>query len=85
MVKVFTYDWDGLDRFGHPAEDAHIPLEMAFEEFNVGTGDLAQRYRDRRLRSLSVGDVVTAGETAWASPALAGPRLPGMPPDLGGG
>ena len=66
LVKVFTYDWDGLDRFGHPAEDAHIPLEMAFEEFNVGTGDLAQRYRDRRLRSLSVGDVVVVGETAWA-------------------
>jgi hypothetical protein len=42
-------------------------LEYVFEETNVGEeSKLAQDYRGKRLRSLSVGDVVTVGETAWS-------------------
>lgn len=50
LVKVFEYDV--------PAEDAWVVLQWAFDTFNIGSGELAARYRARRLRSLSVGDVV---------------------------
>ena len=42
-------------------------LNTLFEEFNVG-GLIGQEatYRVGRNRSLSVGDVVVVGETAWA-------------------
>ncbi len=46
-------------------------LEDVFEQLNVG-GDLVEakayttRYREYGNRSLSVGDVVVLGETAWA-------------------
>jgi hypothetical protein len=51
LVKVFTYSVDELTR--HQDE-----LHRAFERFNVGEDTIAQAYRARRLRSLSVGDVV---------------------------
>jgi hypothetical protein len=65
MVLVFAYttssDTDG------------VAVEEAFEEFNIGEGPLAQAYRDRGLRSLSVGDVVAVddryhacAESGWA-------------------
>jgi hypothetical protein len=41
-------------------------LEQLFEEFNVGTSEVAQAYRAKRLRSLSVGDVIVLDqEVAW--------------------
>jgi hypothetical protein len=50
LVPVFMYESD---------TDANdVVLNRAFETFNVGEGKLAQEYRARRLRSLSVGDVV---------------------------
>lgn len=42
-------------------------LEMIFRELNLEpTVDWSVRYRADRHRSLSVGDVVVLGETAWA-------------------
>lgn len=70
LVPVFAYDTDLLD--GGLTELLRI-AEAAFEAFNADpemlTGaqrELADRYRCRRLRSLSVGDVLRAGDTALA-------------------
>jgi hypothetical protein len=52
LAKVFTFDSARLGT----ADDGI--LAAAFEAFNVGTDTLAEEYRARRLRSLSVGDVV---------------------------
>jgi len=43
-------------------------LEILFEQLNVDEprAEWAKEYRRRRNRSLSVGDVVVLGETAWA-------------------
>lgn len=43
-------------------------LELVFHQLNVDDPDRewAQLYRRNRHRSLSVGDVVTLGETAWS-------------------
>ena len=54
LVKVFEYEVDEFTR--HQDE-----LRRAFERFNIGTDPTAQAYRARRLRSLSVGDVVAFG------------------------
>jgi folylpolyglutamate synthase/dihydropteroate synthase len=59
LVKVFEYE----------ADDYCTSVELlnrAFEEFNVGTGPRAQAYRARRLRSLSVGDVIQVDNVAFA-------------------
>ncbi|GAA1624114.1 hypothetical protein GCM10009733_020950 [Nonomuraea maheshkhaliensis] len=61
MIKVFA--------FQIPAEAARTPdrvLAETWRIFNVGDDELARSYRARRLRSLSVGDVVAIGELAWA-------------------
>lgn len=50
MVLVFAYVI--------PELDPGLAIEEAFHTFNVGEDDLAQAYRARRLRSLSVGDIV---------------------------
>jgi hypothetical protein len=49
-----------------PVIDVHQILDWCFTEFNVGDGEHAKAYRAKRLRSLSVGDVVVVGESAWA-------------------
>lgn len=54
LVKVFEYEVDEFTR--HQDE-----LNRAFELFNIGKGSVSQAYRARRLRSLSVGDVVAFG------------------------
>ncbi|MEV4116506.1 hypothetical protein [Nonomuraea sp. NPDC049695] len=61
MEKVFT--------FFIPADATHDPellLEEVFETFNIGQSALARDYFSRGLRTLSVGDVVAIGESAWA-------------------
>jgi len=67
MVRVFTYQ---APADGRPAEAV---AEEAFEAFNADpellTGrqlELAIRYRNRALRSLSRGDLVVVGEVALA-------------------
>jgi hypothetical protein len=50
LVWVFEYD---TPEAGDPAV-----LNSAFEVFNIGEDELAASYRARRLRSLSVGDVL---------------------------
>jgi hypothetical protein len=47
LVKVFEYD-----------EPKFTTLEAAFRRFNIEDDVIAGSYRSRRLRSLSVGDVV---------------------------
>lgn len=70
LVPVFAYDLGLLDG-GMP--ELLLVAEAAFEAFNADPDmlagsqrDLASRYRDRRLRSLSVGDVLRVGDTALA-------------------
>lgn len=50
--------YDGTDPQSALIDADQVALNHAFEEFNIGEGHLAQAYRARRLRSLSVGDVV---------------------------
>jgi hypothetical protein len=65
VVRVFTYPADPAGR---------TPEQIAEEAFAIGNGhpgdargeDLARRYYERQLRSLSVGDVVAVGETGLA-------------------
>jgi hypothetical protein len=64
VVRVFTYQ----------AAPAGSPEETAEEAFAICNGhprdargeDLARRYYQRELRSLSVGDIVTVGEAPLA-------------------
>lgn len=70
LVPVFAYDAELADG-GMP--ELLLIAEQAFEAFNADpemlTGrqrDLATQYRALRLRSLSAGDVVRAGDTALA-------------------
>jgi hypothetical protein len=53
--------------FDYHTEDSDKELlEQLFEEFNVGTSEVARAYRAKRLRSLSVGDVIVLDqEVAW--------------------
>ena len=65
VVRVFTYQAGPAGR---------LPDDIAEEAFAICNGhprdargtDLARQYYQRRLRSLSVGDVVAAGEVALA-------------------
>ena len=65
VVRVFTYQADPAGR---------TPEELAEEAFAICNGhagdtrgeDLARRYYQRQLRSLSVGDVVAVGEAGLA-------------------
>lgn len=58
LAAVFDLDIDDTDR----------ALETVFHELNIDapTQPWAREYRADRNRSLSVGDVVVVGETAWA-------------------
>jgi hypothetical protein len=49
-------------------EQVKACLELVFEQLNIDDPDQpwALKYRLARHRSLSVGDVVVIGETAWA-------------------
>lgn len=71
LVWVFEYEDDA----GYtPA----ATLARAFDEFNIGDGELAKRYRARRLRSLSVGDVVMIDGQAYSCESVGWKeRLPG--------
>ena len=63
LTMVYSFEvseWPGV------RPDIHAALAWVFMEFNSGEGKFANEYRAKRLRSLSVGDVVTIGETAWA-------------------
>ena len=81
VVAVFTYQADPAGRTAEQIADE------AFDIFNdhprdPDGADLACAYYGRRLRSLSAGDVVAAGEVRWRSAARrlgAGQR----PPDRG--
>jgi hypothetical protein len=63
LVKVFEYEAELPDGIDWALPNPHVTrvLEQAFETFNVGETRLAQEYRARRLRSLSVGDVIVLG------------------------
>lgn len=54
---------------GQPsAENIKAALKVVFEQLNIDdpTTSWALEYRNCGLRSLSVGDVIVIGETAWA-------------------
>ena len=58
VTPVFVYE--------SGARNETIVLNEAFDLFNIGGGPTSQAYRARRLRSLSVGDVVRAGDQFFA-------------------
>lgn len=70
LRKVIEFDLDGR-AVGDPATNVNLILESVFEQLNIG-GDLipaaeyTKVYRQNRNRSLSVGDVVVVGETAFS-------------------
>ena len=54
-------------------------LSSVFEQLNIDapTTSWARSYREQRHRSLSVGDVVVVGETAWAVARLGWDEIAG--------
>ncbi len=58
LVLVFAY--------AVPEMEVHSCLEAAFQIFNVSVSNLAKSYRARKLRNLSVGDVVTVDGLAYS-------------------
>lgn len=65
LARVLTYS--------APAKEPTAMCEDAFRIFNVDPEHLAEeeralatQYRAHQVRSLSMGDVVVIGETAWA-------------------
>jgi hypothetical protein len=81
LVPVFAYDVELVDG-GMP--ELLLLAEQAFEAFNADPvllagrqRDLATQYRNLRLRSLSVGDVVRAGETTLACENFGFREVPG--------
>ncbi len=64
MVRVFTYQ---VDPAGSPEEIAEEAFGICNDHPRDARGeDLARRYYERELRSLSVGDVVAVDEAAFA-------------------
>jgi hypothetical protein len=61
LVPVFEYTVDTGATY-----NVNVLLEQAFERFNIGSDELAAQYRARRLRSLSVGDVVEVDGSAYS-------------------
>ncbi|UOW93377.1 hypothetical protein SEA_LABELLE_51 [Mycobacterium phage Labelle] len=66
-----TDDFDGV----LTEEKIFEILAWVFYEFNIGESQHAKAYRAKLLRSLSVGDVVVVGETAWACESIGWKRL----------
>lgn len=75
---VYSYDTTRYD------DDADMALlNVAWEEFNVDDpGSLGQAYRARRLRSLSVGDIVEVNGRAWMCDRFGWSILPNFDPTL---
>jgi hypothetical protein len=75
-VRVFTYQADPAGR---------TPEQIAEEAFAICNGhphdahgeDLARRYYERELRSLSVGDIVAVGEVGLAVARVGWTLVPG--------
>lgn len=61
LVWVFQYEVERTESMTD-----WVILGEAFETFNIGEGGLARDYRARKLRSLSVGDVVVIDNQAWS-------------------
>lgn len=61
LVKVFEYEEPTGATY-----DSTVLLEAAFYTFNVGSDERAAQYRERCLRSLSVGDVVKIDGSAYS-------------------
>ena len=64
LIKVFEYELDA------PSFTSLAICEQAFELFNIGTAGPALAYRARKLRSLSVGDVVTLNGWPYSCESL---------------
>jgi hypothetical protein len=66
LVRVFEYDRSGHDSAEQFAEDAFYLFNVDPGYMQPGDYEIACSYRDRRLRSLSTGDVVVVGDDAIA-------------------
>lgn len=78
LLRVFSFTLDGG---GHPHDDQHV-LGNLWHLFNVGDdpewgepAPLAVSYRRKRLRSLSVGDVVELDGRAYCCANVGWQRL----------
>ncbi|MFA5707522.1 hypothetical protein [Mycolicibacterium sp.] len=77
-AKARLHEAATFDTTAEPSGDGvKAVLSAVFEQLNIDypTEVWAQRYRADRHRSLSVGDVVTVGETAWAIAPIGWDRI----------
>lgn len=68
LITAAVFDVDDAAVTARTADGVPMAaLELIFRELNLEpTVDWSERYRADGHRSLSVGDVVVLGETAWA-------------------
>lgn len=68
MLLAAEYYADASMLPNHDESQPNAILNQAFRELNIDdpTTEWAQQYREDRHRSLSVGDVVVVGESAYA-------------------
>ncbi len=67
LVPVFTVDWNGGAAGPHVLAEMMFSIGNAPAEYLTGSSQtVAAAYRERKLRSLSVGDVVQIGEVFMA-------------------
>lgn len=68
MLLAAEYYADASLLPGHDESQPNAILNQAFRELNIDnpSTEWAVEYRDKRHRSLSVGDVVVVGEAAYA-------------------
>ncbi|HUV10811.1 MAG TPA: hypothetical protein VMX12_07505 [Acidimicrobiia bacterium] len=62
--------------------DDLVIAEKAFERFNVGSDEIARKYRDDGHRSLSVGDVVVIDGRAYAVASFGFDLIEGFDPGV---
>ncbi|UVK59879.1 hypothetical protein SEA_ALEEMILY_139 [Gordonia phage Aleemily] len=74
LERVFEYA-DSGDDVDRVCNHAYHMFNAPEEFLTTDEGLLAVAYRERGLRSLSVGDVVVVGETAWACEPLGWKRV----------
>ena len=73
---VLVFEYDSLVTTDSTSYSDHTLLADAFHTFNVGSNDLAATYRVRRLRSLSVGDLVEIDGRAYSCESAGWKAIP---------
>ncbi|MBO0759066.1 MAG: hypothetical protein J2P54_24750 [Bradyrhizobiaceae bacterium] len=66
LVRVFEYDHPRVESVEQIAEHAFYLFNVDPDYMQPDDYEIARRYRDRELRSLSTGDVILADDAALA-------------------